>query len=121
MKDVFSMQILFIVWVDLPDAYGQSSSDASGAKHYVFFQPPGGGRPDWEAEMPYGADVSVKVNHAKYDLAEGRLFLMTTRGGQTQVRQLKRDLSGVKPNTGDFERLAKEDADVAEFVAAAGD
>jgi hypothetical protein len=53
------------------------------------------------------------------DLAAGRLFLLTTRADQAQVRQLKRDLSRLRPETGNFEKLAREDEDIARFIAAA--
>jgi hypothetical protein len=113
------MQVLFIVWVDVPDAHGTSGIDARHAFYSAFFQSPGGGRVSWDAETTNGADVTLTLNHNGYDLAAGRLFLVTTRAGQVQVRQLKRDLSGLRSRTEDFEKLARDDAEVARFVAAA--
>jgi hypothetical protein len=119
LKDFLSCQILFVVWVDVPDAFGSGGSDARHAFYSAYFQPPGGGRVGWEAETTNGADVSLTLNGARYDLAAGRLFLLTTRAGQAQVRQLKRDLSRLRPDTGDFKKLAMEDKDIARFIAAA--
>ena len=54
-----------------------------------------------------------------YDLANGSLFLASSKGNDVQVRQLKREL-GMAPEAEAFEGLAKDDPDVAGFVAAAG-
>jgi hypothetical protein len=119
LRDLSISRILFVVWADVPDAYCSGGADAKHATYSAFFQPRGGGRVSWEAETTNGSDVSLTLNHAKYDLAAGRLFLLTTKAGQPQVRQLKRDLSQLRPETANFEKLAREDADLAQFIAAA--
>jgi len=117
--DPLARQILFVVWADVPDAQSGSGIDGKHAIYSAFFQPPGGGRVGWEAEMPHGADVSLTINETKYDLAAGKLFLLNIRAGQTQVRQLERDVSQFRLDTGYFQKLAREDEDIARFVAAA--
>jgi hypothetical protein len=52
-------------------------------------------------------------------VANGPLFLVSAKGNDVQVRQLKREL-GMAAEAEPFEGLAKDDPDVAGFVAAAG-
>jgi hypothetical protein len=73
-------------------------------------------RLSWHWETVDGKGGTVTIDDKKYDPRDGALFLISTRGGATQVRQLQRDLSAVKPDRASFERLAKEDAEIARFV-----
>jgi hypothetical protein len=65
-----------------------------------------------------GKTGRVIINNVSYDLAGGRLFLVSTRGGGTRVRQLQRDLDKVQATDRGVERLAKTDPEVARYVAA---
>jgi hypothetical protein len=105
-------------------SHGLKGNDFEHSFYRASFERPGGGQVIVESETFNGNDVpltinNLTINNVRYDLAAGRLFLVTTRGGQAQVRQLKRDLSGLRPNWAAFEKFAKEDADVAQFVTAA--
>lgn len=115
-----SAQILFVVWADEPNASLSAGADARHAMYSAIFRPPGGGKVGWEAETADGTTVALTIHGQRYDLAAGRLFLLTTRTGQPRVRQLGRDLAGVYASTQDFEELARDDPDAAQFVAAAG-
>jgi hypothetical protein len=131
-------KVLFVVWADVPFAsndHGWKGSDFEHSIYKASFPRPDGSQVMLESEMVNPNDVSltinnITINNIRYDLAAGKLFLVTTRGGQAQVRQLKRDLSGLRPDADSlisdhtrraalFEKMAKEDADVARFVAAA--
>ena len=50
----------------------------------------------WEWATRDGQTGTVTINGAEYEPAAGRVFLISTRGGQVQVRQLPRDLSEVQ-------------------------
>jgi hypothetical protein len=73
----------------------------------------------WEWDPDRGQSGILTVNGIDYDPAAGRLFLIRTDGGQVRVTQLRRDLSGLKAEEAEFQRMAKQDADVAPFVAEA--
>jgi hypothetical protein len=123
LKDLESKDVLFVVWVDLENPTGSGILPA-GSRRWscsVLFNywPPKGTQVSWEAETTNGAEVSLTINNSRYDIAAGRLFLVTARKGQAEVRQLKRDLRGLRADRGAFQKMAKEDADVARFVAAA--
>jgi hypothetical protein len=59
---------------------------------------PDGRRCDWELETTDGRSVQCRVNGKDYDLADGTLFLIKTKGGKTVVEQLDQDLSAVEPD-----------------------
>jgi hypothetical protein len=78
-----------------------------------------GGSLKWEWNPNKGRSGTLLVNGVQFDLADGQLFLIRTEGGQVRVAQLQRDLSGINSKHPDFESMAKQDADVAQFVAEA--
>ena len=53
-------------------------------------------------------------------MANGPLFLVSAKGEDVQVRQLKRELGMPAEVPNPLEVLAKDDPDVAAFVAATG-
>ena len=75
----------------------------------------------WEWATRDGRTGTVTINGAKYDPAAGRVFLVSTRGGQVQVRQVLRDLSEVQAEQESFLDLADSDPEIAQFVAAASE
>jgi hypothetical protein len=79
----------------------------------------GGAGVVWRWETADGKSGAVTVNGVSYDLANGPLFLVSAKGNDVRVRQLKREL-GMPPEAEAFEGLAKDDPDVAGFVADAG-
>jgi hypothetical protein len=106
----------WIIWGDL---------DANGYEMAMGFKV-GSGRmssPDgrligWTYRAGKGRGGTMLINNVRFDLAKGNLFLVGTRGG-TRVRQLKRDLSKVKPTSEGLTGLAKTDPEVRDFVKAA--
>jgi hypothetical protein len=68
--------------------------------------------------MPAGQTADYPTR--QYDLADGRLFVVTTTGKRIKVRQLQRDLSRLKPTAESVSGLAHTDPDVAALVASAG-
>jgi hypothetical protein len=108
----------------ISDDHCFKGNDLEHSFYRASFERPGGSKVIVESETFNRNDVpltinNITINNIRYDLAAGRLFLVTTRGGQAQVRQLKRDISGLRSDWVVFEKFAKEDADVARFVAAA--
>jgi hypothetical protein len=75
----------------------------------------------WEWVTRNGKAGTLTINGTKYDTAAGRVFLISTRGGQVDVRQIFRDLSGLEADRTSFLALADGDSEVARFVAAASE
>ena len=48
---------------------------------------------EWELQTTAGKTRQVRIREASYDLTAGTLFIVSTGGGTTSVRQLDRDLS----------------------------
>jgi hypothetical protein len=59
----------------------------------------------------------MMIHGSSYELAKGSLFLVSTRDGKVEVRQVQRDLLKVKPDQESVEKLLKDDAEVGSFFA----
>jgi hypothetical protein len=70
------------------------------------------------ARPPTAGPGASASGNGKYDLTEGALFLVASRGRDIRVTQIDRDLSRLKPAQAGIEVLTR-DAEVREFVAEA--
>jgi hypothetical protein len=75
----------------------------------------------WEWVTRDGEAGTLTINGTKYDTAAGRVFLISTQGGQVHVRQIHLDLSGLQAERTSFLALADGDPEIARFVAAASE
>jgi len=75
-----------------------------------------GRRFEWEVQTADGKTALFKIDDTRYDLTDGRLFIVTMKNGKTQVRQLDRDLSNVQANQESIVAFARSDPHVAEFA-----
>ena len=116
-------KVAVVVWSNFKGKQDVVGSDSSSASTTVHAQgncrSASGASVVWRWETSDGKSGAVTVNGVSYDLANGPLFLVSAKGNDVQVRQLKREL-GMPPEAAPFEGLAKDDPDVAGFVAAAG-
>lgn len=63
----------------------------------------------WQLETMDGKSANCRINGTDYDLSKGGLFVITTKGEQAEVNQLKRDLSTIPFDTdGCREPLVKD-------------
>jgi hypothetical protein len=62
-----------------------------------------------------GRTGGVTINGKTFGLDQGALFLVSTISGQTQVRQLKREV--LQSGGGDLRDLAKNDQEIRDFFA----
>jgi hypothetical protein len=70
----------------------------------------------WEVQTRDGTMGEMQIGGGRYGLEAGNLFLITTRGGTTAVRQLHRDLSGVPLDQEGILAFARSDPDLAAFL-----
>jgi hypothetical protein len=68
---------------------------------------------------PDGLSGQVTVDGHEFPLERGRVFLISTRGAATAVKQLARD--DLKPELSDLKQRAREDADIHDFFAASAE
>ena len=73
---------------------------------------------EWELQTKDGKTGQVRIGKASYDLSAGTLFIVTTRGGTTDVRQLDRDLSAIPLDHDGILAFAEKDTDLAAFLNA---
>jgi hypothetical protein len=70
----------------------------------------------WEVQTRDGTMGEMQIGGGRYGLEAGNLFLVTTRGGTTAVRQLHRDLSAVPLDHEGILAFARYDPDLAAFL-----
>ena len=109
-----------LVWVDTEgQAGGGAMTSADGAHYRGRARSPDGRHLEWDCKSADGKTGPVTINGATYELANGAVFLVTTRGGNNDVRQIQRNLSGISVSRESLDGLVKLDADVAKFLAEA--
>jgi hypothetical protein len=109
-----------VIWSDLQGKGGNTSrSGLFGSRCEGFFSSADGRRIDWEWDAPKEKGGDFQINGTSYDLANGTLFLVSTKGGKVRITQLDVDLSRVKPGKEGFEVFAKTEPKVAQFIAEA--
>jgi hypothetical protein len=114
--------LAILVWCDISGqaggSSGNSTSGGAGSAEYASTVRAADGRQvAWTWLTPDNAGGKFTLNGTDYDLAEGRLFLVSTKDGKAVVRQLQRDFSQVRPDS--LQRFADSDPDVARFITEA--
>jgi hypothetical protein len=113
-------KLAVVVWFDTDDSSQGFAGEGPAAVYQGVFAPLDGRRFDWRCRTSDGKTGTLLIDGQEYDMAKGALFLVSTKGGKTGVQQISRDLTPFNPDKESLERLAKEDPDVARFVAEAG-
>jgi hypothetical protein len=115
--------LAIMIWHDL----GSASTHGSGATGDPIYRlsgyasSPDGRRVEWKAQTRDGKTAQFWIDSVDYDLANGKVFIVTTTSGVTNVRQLDRDLSGVQADYGSCVAFARGDPDLARFVDSLSD
>jgi hypothetical protein len=110
-----------LIWSDAFRSAGTHAESALFGSPRVegFFTSVDGKRISWTWKAPSERGGDFQLNGTSYDLANGTVFLVSTKGGQVRVTQLDVDLSTVQANKQGFEAFAKDQPRVAQFVAEA--
>jgi len=111
--------LAFLILTDfVASSPGRSGGKGKGSEKYEGQQKaPDGQKVEWQCETTDGKTGKMIINGSSYELSKGSLFLVSTRGGKVEVRQVQRNLLKVKPDQESVEKLLKEDADAASFFA----
>jgi hypothetical protein len=110
---------LAVWWADVGKSESGSQSSLFSATARGSFSSADGKRVNWSWRTPRENGGDFEIEGAPYDLANGKLFLLSTKDGQLGVTQLDVDLSQVQPTTRGFEALAKKEPRIAKFIAEA--
>lgn len=95
------------------DAGPWKPAGMSGRTASMFIRLPTGRQVSWKCQTPDGKSFTeLQVDGKSYDLDDGGLFLIVTRGGPIRVIQLKTASYKVS----DLESLAKQFPEVAQFL-----
>lgn len=108
-----------MLWFDRTDevwSAGSGSTEDTVHKMEGYASSAEGRRVEWQLETADGKTAAFRLDGQPYDLARGALFLVTTTGPSTQVRQLDRDLSAVQPTNAGCEAFSETDPDVSLFI-----
>lgn len=112
---------VLLICCDLDDSEKGGGGGSGSSPHGLTFRglahSKDGRTVDWVCQTPDGKSGAVRINGQHFKLEEGSLFLVTTRGGQTQIEQHRRDLMSVAPDDENLERFTKEDPDVKQFIS----
>jgi hypothetical protein len=113
-------RLSLVIWSDLQGKGGNTCrSGLFGSRCEGFFLSADARRIDWEWDAPKEKGGDFQINGTSYDLVNGTLFLVSTKGGKVRITQLDVDLSRVKPGKEGFEAFAKTEPRVAQFIAEA--
>lgn len=109
--------VLFID--DIKDEHTHGGSSTSGDP--VFYQrgqavAADGRSYQYRLEKQAGQRSNLTIDDQTYDLAQGTLFLITTREEPTLVQQYQRDLSTIPLTQHDIEAMAYADPVIAAFI-----
>ena len=119
-------ELVFAVWADVQTSAGGSQQTPTEETYFGAFSTADGRQLEYRGGTADGRTGKV-VFHTKdprtgeavfkghYDLSDGSLFLVSVRGKQPRVLQLKRDIR--KAESADFRKLAETDADIGRFFA----
>ncbi len=82
-----------------------------------------GRRWEWQVaiETADGSSIKVWLDGKEYDASKGNLFLVTLKGGKSEVEQQARDLSAVQPDWNSVKEFARTDAVVSKFLGVKAD
>jgi hypothetical protein len=108
-----------MMWFDLAEAVSGEGSGSTSDPVYEaagFASASDGRRVDWRLETVDGKTAIFSIDGEPYDLSQGPLFLVRTKGGDVRVGQLERDLTALRPTNESCEAFAKVDPDVTRFV-----
>jgi hypothetical protein len=110
-----------VIWTDIEQGGSSGLSGSPGRREYSggMGAMPDGRKVQWKCVTTDGKTGPVTINGIEHQLANGPLFLVTTRNGKTEVKQLQRDFSKMVADVESMNRLTLQDKDVSQFIEAA--
>lgn len=108
-----------MIWHDIAESSTGRGVGTAGESAYRYggqAESPDGRQFEWWVETEDGRTAEFWIDDTRVDLANGKLFIITTRAAGTQVEQLQRDLEGVETNHESCIAFAESDPDLRAFT-----
>jgi hypothetical protein len=70
----------------------------------------------WQIATEDGRTAQFSINDQLFDLANGTVFLVRTAGGEPEIQQLERELSGVTPEGNSITTFSLADPEIEPFI-----
>lgn len=70
----------------------------------------------WRLETRDGKTAQFTINDQPFDLGKGTLFIIKASSGDTEIKQLKRNLSGVQADAGSVTEFGLSDPEILTFI-----
>lgn len=120
---VWDEGLRILIWSDI--AAASTSAGGGSTEDDVYRQEgraeaPDGRSYDYYLETSNGVTADFSIDGVPYDLQQGALFLMVTRGGETSVQQLDRDLAALPATNEGIANFGQADPAIATFIQDAG-
>lgn len=71
---------------------------------------------EWRLEKRVGRKVTCRLNEKEFDLDKGNLFLVKTKGGETEIEQVSQDLSALTLDYAGVEEFARKNPAVSKLI-----
>ncbi|WP_425618506.1 hypothetical protein NA78x_002213 [Anatilimnocola sp. NA78] len=107
-----------VFWGDVSRGKVQGLGSPTGAHAEGELVTAGMATVKYRCESTDGTTATIDIDGQKFKTADGALFLISTQGATTKVKQLKFDVRQVPTNTQGVQQLAAENADISEFFEA---
>jgi hypothetical protein len=104
-----------VVWSDATATTNGGSQRTDRALYFGSFQTADGRRVEYRCETTDGQTGVLELDGQRYDLAQGRLFLVATARPATRVRQLNRDVRTLQFSPEAIRALAEADEEITAF------
>ena len=111
-----------LIWDDISEGGLHSHTEMKIATNDPVFLQSGGARAsdgrtyEYSLETKDGLQAEFTIDGSPYDLGLGKLFLIRTAGGVTQVEQLDLDLSDLSPTNAGIEHFGRQAEEIARFI-----
>ena len=108
--------IPFVVWSDLPNpSVAQGSSNANRASYRGSHRGTNGRRVEFQCAISDGNVTDIMIARRKYDLANGSLFLVSTKQNPPLVAQFDVDVQNFPRDKEGLKQLSRAQPDIGGF------
>ena len=107
----------FVIWSDLSDASGGSSTGDAEVVYRGTHTSRDGRKIEFRCTTADGKTGTLTISGKVFSLENGSVFLVSARGDQLTVNQLKQDTLNLKPGQEGLEALAKREPAFEKFFA----
>lgn len=111
----------FVVWSDASNVSGHGEGSSHGASYVAELHTDEGSTIDVHAATNDGVSGTVTINKTAYNLRDGALFLVSTQGSATAVKQMDLDVTDFPIEQEELRRIVNEHPEIADFFKPAAE